>query len=60
LYRPFQFHKRSQLFIGSHNETLSVAVRVHNPDCSSLNIKAETRPKLKPAFYGLNIRRYAK
>ena len=24
--RPFQFHKRSRLFIGAHNETLSVAV----------------------------------
>jgi hypothetical protein len=26
--RPFQFQKRSQYFIGAHNETLSVAVSV--------------------------------
>jgi hypothetical protein len=24
VYRPFQFHKRGQEFIGSHNETLFV------------------------------------
>jgi hypothetical protein len=30
--RRFQFQKRSQLFIGSHDETLSVAMRVNNPD----------------------------
>ncbi|PYJ11715.1 MAG: hypothetical protein DME93_09265, partial [Verrucomicrobia bacterium] len=31
----FKFNKRAELFIRSHNETLSVvAVRVHNPDCS--------------------------
>jgi hypothetical protein len=30
--RRFQFHKRSQDFIGTHNETLSIAVRIHNPD----------------------------
>ena len=27
--RPFQFHKRSQLFIGTLDETLSVAMRVY-------------------------------
>jgi hypothetical protein len=32
--RPFQFQKRGQLFIGMHNETLSVTVRVNNPDGS--------------------------
>jgi hypothetical protein len=33
--RPFQFHKRSQLFIRTHNETLSVAaVGVNNLHCS--------------------------
>ena len=31
---PFQFHKRSQYFIGAHNEALSVAMRVHNPNRS--------------------------
>jgi len=31
--RPFQFHKRTQLFIRTHNVALSVAaVRVSNPD----------------------------
>jgi hypothetical protein len=35
----FKFHKRSQLFIRTHNETLSVAaMRVCNPDGSSLGI----------------------
>jgi hypothetical protein len=37
--RRFQFHKRSQLFIRSHNEPLPVvAVRVSNPDRSPLGI----------------------
>jgi hypothetical protein len=37
--RPFQFNKRSQLFIRTHNETLSVvAMRVCNPDCSPVGI----------------------
>jgi hypothetical protein len=31
--RPFQFQKCGQYFIGTDNETLSVAMRVHNPDC---------------------------
>jgi hypothetical protein len=30
--RLFQFHQRSQDFIGTHDETLSVAMRVHDPD----------------------------
>ena len=34
VYRPLQFHERSQHFIGAHNETLPVAMCVHNPDCS--------------------------
>jgi len=37
--RPFQFQKRSQFFIRTHNETLSVvSVRVNNPDRSPLTI----------------------
>ena len=39
VYRRLQFHKRSQYFIGAHDETLSVAMRVHNPDRSPLNIQ---------------------
>src|SRR6266404_6274781 len=35
----FEFYKRSQLVIRSHNETLSiVAVRVCNPHCSPVGI----------------------
>jgi len=30
--RRFEFQKRSQLFFRTHNEALSVAVRVNNPD----------------------------
>jgi hypothetical protein len=37
--RRFEFHKRRQLFIRPHNETLPVvAVRISNPDCPSLRI----------------------
>ena len=37
--RRFEFQKRSQLFIRVHNEALTVAaMRVSNPDCSSLRI----------------------
>ena len=34
----FQFQKRRQLFVRVHNETLSVAMRVHNPDRSLVGI----------------------
>jgi hypothetical protein len=34
VYRRFQFQKRSQDFIGANDETPSVAVCVHNPDCA--------------------------
>jgi len=40
VYRPFQFKKRCQDFIGTHNETLSVAMRVNNPNRSPLRINA--------------------
>jgi hypothetical protein len=37
--RRFEFDKRSQLFVGVHNETFSVAaVCVNNPDRSPLRI----------------------
>jgi hypothetical protein len=37
--RPLQLHKRSQLFIRTHNETLSiVAMCVCNPDRLSVGI----------------------
>jgi|SRR5262245_34475372 len=39
--RPFQFQKRSQFFIRTHNETLAVvAVCVSNPDCSPLGLES--------------------
>jgi hypothetical protein len=31
VYRALQFQKRSQLFIGAHNETRSVTMGVSNP-----------------------------
>ena len=37
--RPLQFDERSRLFIGAHDETLFVAMRVHNPDRSALKIQ---------------------
>jgi len=41
VYRPLQFHKRSQLFIRVHNESLSViAVCIRNPDGSPLGIQS--------------------
>jgi hypothetical protein len=37
--RPFDFQKRHQLFIRTHNETLSVAaMRVSNPNGSAFGI----------------------
>ena len=32
--RSLQFHERSHLFSCAHNDMLSVAMRVHNADCS--------------------------
>ena len=56
VYRPLQFHKRSQLIIRTHNEALSVAtMRVCNPDCSPFAIQsAETQPQLHPALLRLS------
>src|SRR5262249_14021492 len=40
VYRRLQFHKRSQLFIRTQNETLSVvSMCVSNPDCPSMKIE---------------------
>jgi hypothetical protein len=38
VYRSFQFQKRSQHFIGTDDEMLSVAVRVNYQDCSPFTI----------------------
>lgn len=40
MYRPFQFQKHSQYFFGADDETLSVAMRVHNPDRSAFEIQS--------------------
>jgi hypothetical protein len=32
--RSFQFQKRSQLFIGTHDDTPSVTMRVNYPNCA--------------------------
>jgi hypothetical protein len=44
--RRFEFHKRSQPFIGTHNEPLSiVAMCVSNPNCSPVGInRCDTAP----------------
>jgi hypothetical protein len=39
VYRPLQFHERSQHFIGADDETLPVAMRVNNPDCAPFAIQ---------------------
>jgi len=36
--RRFEFEKSRQLLVRVHNETLSVAMRVNNPDRSSIAI----------------------
>lgn len=50
----FKFNKHTEQLTPAHNESLSVAMRVSNPDCSPLESTAETRPKLQPAFLGLS------
>jgi hypothetical protein len=40
VYRPLQFHERSQHFIGPHDEMFSFAMRVNNPDCSPFKIES--------------------
>jgi hypothetical protein len=52
--RRFKLDKRRLLFIRMHNETLSVAMRVSNPDCSPVESNAETQPQLQPALLKLS------
>jgi hypothetical protein len=40
VYRPLQFHECGQYFIGTHHETLSVAMRIDNPNRSSFTIQS--------------------
>jgi hypothetical protein len=53
--RRFEFHKRSQFFIGTHNQTLSVAaMRIGNEDCSSFAIYSCNTAQLQPALLRLS------
>jgi hypothetical protein len=38
VYRPFQLHECGQHFIGAHDETIAVTMRVNDPDRSPFNI----------------------
>ena len=40
VYRSLQFQKRSQDFIGTHDEALPIAMRVHDPDYAPFNIQS--------------------
>ena len=46
VYRPLQFQKRCQDFIGADDETLPVAMCVHNPDCSPFKIERRRSNRL--------------
>jgi hypothetical protein len=53
--RRFEFQKRSQFFVGVHNETLPVAaMRVSNPVVRPLESMANTQPQLQPALLRLS------
>jgi hypothetical protein len=57
--RCFEFDKRCQRFIRSHNETLSVAaMRVCNPNRSPFGIACEVWKRHAKAFFG--VRRLAR
>jgi len=42
--------KRRQYFIRTHNETLSVAMRVNNPDCRPSRINSRHPSQTPPGF----------
>jgi hypothetical protein len=47
----FQFQKRDQFFVRTHNEALTVAaMRVSNPDCLALQFTADTQPSTPTGF----------
>ena len=49
MYRPFQFHERSQYFIAAHNETLfrhDAVIRVYD-DAGNVIERTSTRAVLK-------------
>jgi hypothetical protein len=52
--RRFEFQKRSQPFVGTHNETLtSAAMCVGNPDCSPATIEPMGKSDSSVTFRGL-------
>jgi hypothetical protein len=51
----FEFHKRPQLFISAHDETLSiVAMCVNNPNCSPDGIDRGDATQLQPDALSLS------
>jgi len=53
--RRFEFQKRSQLFVGVHNETLSIsAICIGNPDYSPVAIHSRHQPKLQSTLLRLS------
>jgi hypothetical protein len=47
----FKFNKCAELFIGAHNETLSiVAVGINNPDCSPARIQGRDAAPTPSSF----------
>ena len=50
----FEFDESAKLFIRTHNETLSVAVRVNNPNRSSLRINGRDAAPTPSGFAEIN------
>jgi hypothetical protein len=50
VYRPLQFHKGSQYLIRPHNEPLSAAVGVNNPDRSLFAIQSRDPAQAPSGF----------
>jgi hypothetical protein len=51
VYRPLQFQKRSQHFIGADDKALSVAMRVNNQNGSPLKIQSCDPAQAKTSFF---------
>jgi len=54
VYRPFQFRKGRQLFIGTHDETLSVAVMRVGRDSCGVAFHLTNGGKIHPALLRLS------
>jgi hypothetical protein len=53
VYRPFQFHKRSQLFISTHDEPHSLAMRINDPKCAPIIVKRRDPAHAESGFHHL-------